>query len=161
MPFSLIAAVARNRVIGDRGKLPWHLPGDMARFRRLTLGHAVLMGRATFASLGKPLPGRRNIVLSRDTALQLPGCEVVHSVQEAAEAAGDAESFIIGGATLYQEFLPISLRMYLTMIEADVPGDTLFPRVDWNQWRIIAETPGGAGTAALPYNFIDYERLRP
>jgi dihydrofolate reductase len=169
MPFSLIAAVARNRVIGDRGKLPWRLPDDMARFRRLTMGHPVLMGRATFVSLGTPLSGRRNIVLTRDAGLRLPGCEVVHSVAEATATAGEGECFIIGGAAIYAEFLPRAQRMYLTLIDADVPGDTLFPDVPWSEWSIVAESappladyaPATGPAPAISYRFVDYERIRP
>jgi dihydrofolate reductase len=169
MPFSLIAAVAANRVIGNGGKLPWRLPDDMARFRRLTMGHAVVMGRATFASLGKPLPGRRNIVLTRDAGLNLPGCEMVNSLEQAMAAAGNGETFVIGGAAVYEQFLPRADRMYLTLIHAEVPGDTLFPEVSWDEWRIVAESaaigeaPGaaGGGHSALPHTFVDYERLRP
>ena len=112
MTISLIAAVAANGVIGVRGALPWNLPDDMARFRRLTTGHAVIMGRSTFASLTKPLAGRRNIVVSRDASLRIEGCLVAHSREEAQEAAaGDGsaredEAFIIGGAAIYALFLP-------------------------------------------------------
>jgi dihydrofolate reductase len=158
VPFSLIAAIAAHRVIGDRGRLPWRLPDDLARFRRLTMGHAVVMGRATFDSLGKPLAGRRTIVLTRSEGVRLDGCVVVHSVEEAAAAAGDGEAFIIGGAAVYGQFLPLASRMYLTIIDAEVPGDTLFPEVRWSDWRIVANEAGPAG-ASLPHRFIDYERL--
>jgi dihydrofolate reductase len=161
MPFSLIAAIAAHRVIGDKGRLPWRLPEDMARFRRLTMGHAVLMGRATFDSLGKPLAGRRNIVLTRTEGLSLPGCEVVHSVAQAVEAAGDGESFVIGGAAIYGQFLPLAHRMYLTLIDAEIPGDALFPFVDWEQWRVAAEDAPAAGSSPLPCRFVDYERRAP
>jgi dihydrofolate reductase len=168
MPFSLIAAVAAHRVIGDRGRLPWRLPDDMARFRRLTMGHAVLMGRATFDSVGKPLSGRRNIVLTRTEGLLLPGCVVAHSREEAMAAAGDGECFVIGGADVYTQFLPLAHRMYLTLIDAEIPGDALFPEVTWSEWRIIAEAagaegPGGADPAGppLPHRFVDYERRGP
>jgi dihydrofolate reductase len=160
MPFSLIAAIAAHRVIGDRGRLPWRLPDDMARFRRLTMGHAVLMGRATFDSIGKPLAGRRTIVLTRAEGLTLPGCEVVHTVQADAAAAGDGETFVIGGAAVYEQFLPLASRMYLTLIDAEVPGDALFPVVAWEEWRIVAEEAGPSG-AALPHRFLDYERRAP
>jgi dihydrofolate reductase len=157
VPFSLVAAIAAHRVIGDRGRLPWRLPDDLARFRRLTMGHAVVMGRATWDSLGKPLAGRRNIVLTRSADLRLDGCVVVHSLEKAAEAAGEGEAFVIGGAAVYEQFLPLAHRMYLTIIDAEVPGDTLFPEVRWSEWRIVAEEAGAAG-AALPHRFIDYER---
>jgi dihydrofolate reductase len=167
MTISLIAAVAANGVIGNRGALPWKLPDDMARFRRLTMGHAVIMGRSTFASLSKPLAGRQNIVLSRDASLRIEGCLVVHSPGEAREAAaqaaagkGAAEAFVIGGAAVYDLFLAEAGRLYITWIDAEVTGDARFPAVDWNAWRIVREAPGAghAGAAGPPHRFVDYER---
>jgi dihydrofolate reductase len=162
---SLIAAIASNGVIGDRGKLPWRLPDDMARFRALTMGHPVIMGRPTFESLGRPLAGRRNIVLSRDPGRKIEGCVVVHSLEAARRAAAietagvpeGGEAFVIGGAALYALFLPEAQRLYLTWIDAEVGGDATFPAVDWRQWRVISETRGPPG-AALPHRFVDYER---
>jgi dihydrofolate reductase len=159
MSVSLIAAVAANRVIGNRGALPWRLPDDLARFRRLTMGHAVVMGHQTFDSMGKPLSGRRNIVLTRDTDLQIPGCAVAHSPAEALAAAGDRETFIIGGAAIYALFLPLADFMYLTLIDAEVPGETLFPDVRWEEWRVLRETPGRIDPRwPLPHRFVDCER---
>ncbi len=160
MSISLIAAVAANRVIGNKGTLPWRLPDDLARFKRLTMGHAVIMGRATFASMGKPLSGRRNIVLTRDTGLQIPGCEMAHSAAEALAAAEDREAFIIGGAAIYALFLPLADLMYLTLIDVDVPGETLFPDVRWEEWRVLQETPGRTDQSSpLPHRFVDYARV--
>jgi len=158
MSVSLIAAVAANRVIGNKGALPWRLPDDLARFKRLTMGHAVVMGHATFASMGKPLHGRRNIVLTRDAALVIPGCTVVHSVDEALAAAAGQETFIIGGAAIYALFLPRADLMYLTLIDAEVEGEALFPDVRWEEWRILQEIPGRTDPHALPHRFVDYER---
>jgi dihydrofolate reductase len=159
MPVSLIAAVAANRVIGNKGALPWRLPDDLARFKRLTMGHAVIMGHATFASMGKPLSGRQNIVLTRDPALRLSGCFVVHSADEALAAAGDQEAFVIGGAAVYALFLPRADLMYLTLIDVDVPGETLFPDVRWEEWRVLRETPGRVDPrSSLPHRFVDYAR---
>jgi len=179
MTVSLIAAVAANRVIGSRGAIPWRLPGDMARFRKLTMGHPVIMGRATFQSLGRPLAGRVNIVLSRDPSLRLPGCRVVRAREEAlAAAAVDAagapttepEAFVIGGAEVYSLFLPIADRLYMTWVDAEIPGDTFFPEVAWEQWQVTGESAPGparaegvrperAGTeTAFPHRFVDYAR---
>jgi dihydrofolate reductase len=167
---SLIAAVAANGVIGVRGTLPWRLPDDMARFRRLTMGHAVIMGRSTFASLKKPLAGRRNIVLSRDASLRIEGCLVVHSIEQAREAAagdpaagnraaGEREAFVIGGAAVYGLFLPEAHRLYMTWIDVDVTGDAKFPAVDWSAWRIAQEAAEPAEAAGeFPHRFVDYER---
>jgi dihydrofolate reductase len=158
---SLIAAVAANGVIGDRGKLPWRLPDDMARFRALTMGHAVIMGRSTFESIGKPLRGRTNIVLSRNDSLRVDGCLVVHSARGAREAAaGDDEAFVIGGAAVYKLFLPDAHRLYLTWVDAEIPGDTLFPAVDWSQWRAVRESAGlSVAPVTFPHRFVDYERM--
>ena len=165
MSVSLIAAVAANRVIGNKGALPWRLPDDLARFRRLTMGHAVIMGHATFASMGRPLPGRRNIVLTREAALQISGCDMAHSPEEALAAAGGQETFIIGGAAIYALFLPLADLMYLTLIDVEVPGETLFPDVRWEEWRVLRETPGRVDPAStdsgspLPHRFVDYARV--
>jgi dihydrofolate reductase len=154
----LLAAVAANGVIGNQGTLPWRLPDDMARFRALTMGHAVIMGRSTFASLGRPLAGRRNIVMSRDADLSIDRCRVAHSLEEARQAvAAEEEVFVMGGSAIYELFLPLARRMYLTWIDVEVPGDTTFPAVDWSAWRVTRETPG-ALNAAWPHRFVDYER---
>ena len=128
------------------------------------MGHAVIMGRSTFSSLRRPLPGRRNIVLSRDASLRIEGCILVHTregaVKAAEGAAGDGEAFVIGGAAVYALFLAEALRLYMTWIDADVPGDALFPAVDWNAWRVTRQeaVPVVEG-GGLPHRFVDYERL--
>jgi dihydrofolate reductase len=156
---SLVAAVAANGVIGAGGRLPWRLPDDLRRFRALTLGHAVIMGHATFASLGRPLDGRRCIVLSRRRDLRIPGCLVAHSIEEALEAArGEAKAFVIGGAEVYAAFLPRAERLLLTWVDADVPGDVRFPSVDWSQWKVTRET-SGAPDPRFPHRFVEYERI--
>lgn len=163
MTVSLVAAIAANRVIGAGGALPWRIPDDMARFRRLTMGHAVIMGHATFASLGRPLEGRRNIVLTRARDLQIRGCAVVHSMEESLAAAGapaapGGEVFVIGGASVYGLFLPGARRLYITWIDAAAQGDALFPEVAWDEWNRVRETPGNA--LPVPHRFVDYERRR-
>ena len=152
---SLVAALARNRVIGAGNRLPWHLPEDLKRFKRLTTGAPVIMGRKTHESIGKPLPGRRNIVVTRQPGASWHGCEVVHSLEAALAAAGDApEAFVIGGAELYALALPRADRMYLTLVDADHAGDAWFPEFDPADWRETAREPG-AGFA-----FVTYERAR-
>ena len=169
MTVSLIAAMTGNRVIGNRGTLPWKLPDDLKRFARLTMGHPVVMGRATFASLPGPLKGRRNIVLTRSAGLTLPGCDVVHTREEALAAAAipvaplagpsPDELFVIGGAEVYRLFLPIARRLCITWIDAEVQGDAFFPEVAWHEWRVTGEWPGAAGPGIpLPHRFVDYER---
>jgi len=162
MPISLIAAVARNGTIGRDGRMPWRLPDDLARFRRVTLGHAVLMGRTTWESLGRPLAGRRNIVLTRDRSFSARGCETVHSVDEGRDLARASELFVIGGAAVYAAFLPFADRLFLTHVDADVPGDTAFPPVDPRQWRLVEEHPGTVDRQnPLPHRFAVYERIAP
>jgi dihydrofolate reductase len=152
---SLVAALARNRVVGAGNRLPWHLPEDLKRFKRLTMGAPVIMGRKTHVSIGRPLPGRRNIVVTRQPDATWPGCEVVHSLDDAIASAGDApEVFVIGGAELYAAAFPRADRLHLTLIDADYDGDTFFPAFDPADWRETARE-SGAGFA-----FVTYERAR-
>lgn len=136
---SIIAAMARQRVIGLHNRLPWRLPADLSHFRRTTLGHAVIMGRKNHESIGKPLQQRLNIVLSSDPGYRAPGCQVVSSLAAAMDAAGDdPEIFIIGGARVYAQALPLASRMYLTLIDGEFVGDTWFPEYDELEWREIS-----------------------
>jgi dihydrofolate reductase len=135
---SLVVAMARNRVIGRDNALPWHLSEDLKRFKATTLGKPVLMGRKTFQSIGKPLPGRRNIVLTRDRAWRAEGVEVVRSIEEALKLAqGAPELAVIGGAEIYRLVLPLADRIYLTRVEADVSGDTEFPELRAEEWTEV------------------------
>jgi dihydrofolate reductase len=135
---TLVAAVAENGVIGSGNRMPWHLPADLKRFKGLTLGKPMLMGRKTYEAIGKPLPGRRNLVLTRATDLHVPGIEIVHSVEEALAACADAsELMVIGGAEVYRLFLPLASRMHLTRVHAPIVGDTRFPNCDWSEWRKV------------------------
>ncbi len=137
MRVSLIAAVADDGVIGRDGRLPWHLPADLAHFKRLTTGHHVIMGRRTHDSIGRPLPARTNLVLSRDPGHRAQGCTVVASLEGAlahARAAGESEAFVIGGAEVYAAALPLADRIYLTRVAARVPGDARFPGLDATRW---------------------------
>jgi dihydrofolate reductase len=132
---SLVVARARNGVIGRDNRLPWRLPADLAYFKRVTMGHPVIMGRRTWESIGKPLPGRLNIVVSRNRAYKAEGATVVGSLEEAWRAAGDVdEACVIGGTSLFAESLPQADRIHLTEVEADVEGDTWFPEFDRSQW---------------------------
>lgn len=135
MVISLIAAMDRNRVIGKDNALPWRMPADLKRFRELTRGKPVIMGRKTHESIGRPLPERPNVVMTRDPKWRAEGCVVVRSVDEALKAAGNApEIMIIGGAQIFKHFLPIANRMYLTLIDAEFEGDTFFPEFDEGEW---------------------------
>ncbi|MBN1205741.1 MAG: dihydrofolate reductase [Myxococcaceae bacterium] len=160
MRLSAIVAMAANRVIGVGNQLPWRLPADLARFKRLTLGHTLVMGRKTFESIGRPLPGRTFIVVTRQQGYAPQGVKVAHSVDEAlALAQGDDEVFIAGGAELYAQTMGRLDRLYLTRLERDFPGDTYFPEVDLSSWKLIEEEHHPAsGPEALPFSFLTYER---
>ncbi len=156
---SLIAAVAENGVIGDRNRLLWHISEDLRRFKALTTGHPVIMGRKTYESLGRPLPNRTNVIITRQP-LEVAGCTVVHSLDETlALFPADEELFIIGGAQIYAAALPIADRFYLTRVGHAYEGDTRFP--DWNpaEWRLVASEKHPCGTDyPYPFAFETYER---
>src|SRR5256885_106331 len=136
---SLIVAMAENRIIGRDNALPWRLPNDLRYFRRVTMGHPIIMGRKNYASIGRPLPGRTNIVVTRDRHFEAPGCTVMHSIDDALAAAGnDPEVFIIGGAELYTQTLARAQRLYVTQIHAEVAGDVRFPDVRTTDWHEVA-----------------------
>lgn len=157
---TLIAAVARNGVIGVDNRLPWRLPADLRHFKALTSGHAVIMGRKTWESLPanfRPLPGRRNIVVTRDASYQAAGATIATSLPAAIAAAESGEAFVIGGAELYAAALPVANRLQLTEIDASFEGDTHFPAIDHQQWR---ETLREAhhDDAGFDYAFVTYQR---
>jgi len=161
MPVTLIAAVARNGVIGADNRLPWRLPADLAYFKKQTMGKTVLMGAATWRSIGRPLPGRRNVVLSRSMEMAPEGCELVRSVEEALRLYGDGELMVIGGAEVYRQFLPHADRMLITEIGAEFEGDVRFPDFDRNEWKLASRTPGATDESnPLPHAFCVYERIR-
>lgn len=136
----LIAAMAENRVIGRDGGLPWHLPADLRHFRQTTTGHTVIMGRRTWDECGRPLPDRRNIVVTRNPGFRAQGAEIAHSLDDALEmAAKDGRVFVIGGATLYELALPIADRIELTLVHAEIEGDTRFPPLSEGDWRVESE----------------------
>lgn len=155
----LIAAVAANGVIGVDNSLPWRLPGDLKRFKALTLGNPIIMGRKTWESLGRALPGRHNIVVTRTADFTAPGATVVNSVNAALAACTNAErAFVIGGAEIYAQTLPLANRLELTEIHADITGDAHFPAFDLAEWRETARETR-RGEEGLEYDFVSYERL--
>jgi dihydrofolate reductase len=155
MKISLIAAMAENRVIGRGAEIPWDLPDDRKRFRELTWGHPVVMGRKTFETLDGPLPGRENIVLTRDRDYRAAGCRVVHERDEVLAVAGDAEElFICGGEEVYREFLPLADRIYLTVIHQEVAGEVLFPEIPGD--FVVTEQETVA--EPVPHTFFVYEK---
>lgn len=162
MKISMIAAMAHDRVIGKDNQMPWHLPADLAHFKRVTLGKPVLMGRKTFESIGRPLPGRRNLVISRNPDYQAEGIEVVGSVEAAlALLAGCSveELMVIGGGHLYAEMLPSADCLYLTRIDLAVEGDTRFPAFDDGQWqRVDCESHPADEKNPHPYSFEIWQR---
>ncbi len=157
---ALMVAMARNRVIGRDNRLPWHLPEDLKFFRRTTWGKPVVMGRRTFESIGRPLPGRTNIIVSGNPGYRAPGCRVAGSLDAALAAAGPAaEVMVIGGAAVFVQALPLARRIYLTLIDADIDGDTWFPPLvpqDWQEiWR---EDHPADHRHAFPFSFRLLER---
>ncbi len=156
---SIIVAVAQNGTIGDKNTLLWHIKEDMQFFRRTTQGHPVIMGRKTYESLGRPLPNRTNVVISRQ-ALQIEGCTVVHSLEEAiALFSPNEELFIIGGGQIYAEALPLADRLYLTVVEQDYAGDTVFPTWNREEWTLVAcERLERGENYPHPFRFERYER---
>lgn len=161
MRLSIVAAVAENGVIGlDRG-IPWHLPADLAHFKKLTMGKPILMGRKTFESIGRPLPGRHNVVVTRERSLRIEGCSVAGSFEDALELLKSAEEvMVIGGAEIYRLALPLADRLYLTRVHASFEGDTYFPDYDPDLWREVAieeHAPDGRNPHA--YSFVILDRV--
>jgi len=160
MKISLIVAMASNRVIGSNNKMPWHLSADLKNFKKITMGSAILMGRKTFESIGKPLPGRTNIIISRNTAYQQEGCLVFNSVEKALESChNEKEIFVIGGSALYEMLLPVADRLYLTEIKQEFSGDTFFPEMDAECWsEMEREDIHDDPDVAFSYSFLKLEK---
>lgn len=156
---TLIVARARNGTIGRDNTLPWRLPEDLKHFKQTTMGAPVVMGRKTWDSIGRPLPGRRNIVVSRNRDLTLEGAEVVGSLEDAQRlCVGVEQVFLIGGAQLYAEALPSADRLVVTEIDADIPGDAFFPEVDRTRWIETARETHHSEANGFDYAFVTYER---
>jgi dihydrofolate reductase len=158
---SLIVAMARNRVIGADNRIPWHLPNELRLFKSLTMGHPIVMGRRTFESIGRLLPGRTTVIVTRQADYAVPGAIVAHSVREALAACkGDDEIFVIGGADLFRDTLPIADRLYLTVVDAEPEGDTFMPEIDSRAWREIESQSFPADERhAHAYRFSVLERV--
>ncbi|MFZ2301210.1 MAG: dihydrofolate reductase [Gallionella sp.] len=155
---AIIVAMARNRTIGINNTLPWRISADLQHFKKLTMGHHMIMGRKTFESIGKPLPGRTTVVVSRDRNLKIDGCIVAHSLQDAiAACVSDPQIFVVGGADIYAQALSLADRLYVTEIQQDVAGDAWFPEFDRAEWLEVSrekyrqETP-----KPLEYHFVEY-----
>ena len=155
MIISLIAAMDAKRAIGRNNQLPWHLPKDLERFRQTTLGHPVIMGRKTFESIGRPLPGRTNIVLTKQRGYRAPGCTVVHDLAAAfAACEGAGEVFVLGGENLFRATIATADRIYLTVVQADVGGDAHFPEIP----EVFEKVSSEQAEDRFPLEFVRYER---
>lgn len=162
MLVSIIAAMDRNRLIGNNNQLPWHLPADLAHFKKLTIGKPIIMGRKTFESIGRPLPGRTNIVLTRAETFQAEGVLVANSLRQALEHAAVAdEAMIIGGSAIYELALPRADRLYITYVENSYQGDAWFPEIDSAKWEIVAIEQHAADQENLSaMKFVTYQRKK-
>lgn len=160
---SIIVAMSENRVIGRGGDLPWHISADLKRFRHITTGHSIIMGRKTYDSIGRPLPNRRSIIISRDGAIARKGAEVVTSLDAALSLTADEEeAFIIGGSSIYKLALPLADKLYVTQIHAQVDGDVYFPDIDQCEWTILMkEVPQKFDDKSnLAYSYLTYAKRR-
>ena len=166
MRIALIAAVAANGVIGHDNQLPWHLPEDLKAFKRITLGKPLIMGRKTYESIGRPLPGRTNIILSRQSDWAPEGVRVAADLEQAFAIArqvlGDKdEVMVIGGEQIYRLALPFADRLYLTLVDCEVMGDTRFPDIDPALWREVSRKPGRSETESITFSFVIWDRVKP
>ena len=161
---SILVAMARNRVIGQKNQLPWHLPADLKHFKSLTMGHPIVMGRKTYESIGRPLPGRTNIIMTHQETFEVPGAIVVYSIESALQKcqennAVQHESFIIGGENLYRQTLPYCQRLYITEIQKDFDGDAFFPEFDSNEWQEAQRDQHfSEGNDIFEYHFVILDR---
>jgi dihydrofolate reductase len=155
----MIVAKSKNGIIGDSNKLLWNLPNDLANFKRLTTGHPIIMGRKTFESIGRVLPGRRNIIISRDTDLEIPEAEVVNSISEALLLTNN-DCFVIGGGEIYKQTLDVAEKIYLTEVDGDFYGDTFFPEIDPSWVKTSQRDFTADDKNKYNYSFITYERFQ-
>ena len=161
MKISLIVAMASNRVIGNNNLMPWHLSADLKKFKKITMGSPILMGRKTYESIGRPLPGRTNIIISRNPEYQQDGCLVFNDIETAIKKGCESaeEIFVIGGSNLYEAILPIADALYLTIINREFQGDTFFPDIDLNDWsEVERENIHDDPDAAFSYSFLKLEK---
>jgi dihydrofolate reductase len=157
---SLVVAMDANRGIGVDNKLPWHLPEDLAHFKRVTLGHPIIMGRKTFESIGRPLPGRRNIVVTRNTGWAHEGVDVVHSLADAVALVGADSASIIGGAQIFAEAMDVADRLIVTHIDKVYRCDTFFPKIDSARWAAVSNEPLHSPTAGVDYAIVTYDKVK-
>lgn len=160
MMLSLIAAVSKNNIIGNDNRLIWHLPADLAHFKKITSGHTIIMGRKTYESIGRALPNRRNIIVTRQEFFEAPGCEVMGSLQEAVDSClKEEEVFIIGGGDIFTQVLPAADKIYLTRIYKDFDGDAKFPELNFSEWKLMKYVRHHSDEKnQYEYSFSEYER---
>lgn len=159
---SLIVAMDQHRLIGKDNQLPWHIPQDLAYFKKVTMNHKIIMGRKTFESIGRPLPGRENIILTRDKTYTQEGCTILHSIDEiiGMSTHSDEELFVIGGAEIFKEILPVSDRLYITKIDHVFEGDTYFPNINETEWKKVSVEKGIKDEKnPYDYQFVVYEKI--
>ncbi|MBN6186118.1 dihydrofolate reductase [Aneurinibacillus sp. BA2021] len=156
---SIVVAMDKERVIGKDNRLPWHLPADLKHFKNITMGHAIVMGRKTYESIGRPLPGRTNVILTQNRDYQAEGCLVMHTVQDVLQRFSDEPVDIIGGAQIVDLFLPYADTLQLTVIDASFPGDVYFPEINLEEWRLVSREKGIKDEAnPYDYYFLTYQR---
>ncbi|MBK6965922.1 MAG: dihydrofolate reductase [Bacteroidales bacterium] len=161
-PISIIVAIAQNNAIGKDNQLLWHIPEDLKRFKALTTGHTIVMGKRTFESLPvRPLPNRRSVVITDIPGETIPGCEMAYSIEEAVLKMEEGrENYIIGGGMVYKQFMPLAHKLYLTIVHKDFEADTFYTDIDYSQWQEIArEDISATDTLGFDYSYITYERL--
>jgi dihydrofolate reductase len=154
---ALIVAVSKNNVIGNKGEIPWKIPGEQKKFKELTTGNTVIMGKRSFEEIGKPLPNRKTILISNTFTYEDENCRTVGSLEEALQIAGNGEIYVAGGEMLYREALPLVDKMYITMVDKEVEGDTFFPQFSQSDFEIVEEE---RFEGEIPYTYITYERKR-
>ena len=157
----VIAAVSDNNVIGNNNALPWRIPEDLAHFKALTMGSTLLMGRKTFESIGRPLPGRTSIVITRRPGFAFDGVEVARTPAAAVGMVRDEHAFVVGGAEIYAHFLPLASKLFLTRVHGTFEGDTYFPPFDADDWLLVSTKRGASATGGPPFTFEIYDRREP
>jgi dihydrofolate reductase len=156
---SLVIALSKNRVIGKDNQLPWHLPADLAHFKQVTMGHVIVMGRKTHEAIGRPLPGRTNVIITRDPSYRAEGCIIAHSAEEVLQRFSGEPIDIIGGAQIIELFLPVIDTMHLTLIDAIFAGDTYFPELDMSEWELVSRKKGKKDEGnPYDYYFLTYKK---
>jgi dihydrofolate reductase len=159
MTLSIIVAMSENGVIGRNGDMPWHLSADLKRFRKLTMGHTIVMGRKTFQSIGRLLPGRKTVIVTRNPDFSVDGALMAGSLDEALRPREGGDIFVVGGGEIYRIALPLVTRMYITRVRTELAGDTTFPAVDWSKWtRVAAEAWKADADNDFDFDFEDWQR---